>query len=139
VLCGTLELIPFIGNLTGTALTALVTMAQDGSEKVLGVLIVYVIVQGLQSYILEPLIVGKQVKVHPMFTILVIVLGELVWGIAGMFMAIPLLGIAKVIFDHVPALNPYGYLVGEEENEGDPGMMQQWKLMVRRMLGKEGG
>lgn len=115
VLCGLLEVIPFIGNLTGTGLTVLAVVAQGGDGKmIIGVLITYFLVQFLQSYILEPVIVGEQVNINPLFTIMAIVLGELVWGVAGMILAVPLLGMAKIICDHYPHLQPYGFLIGPE-------------------------
>jgi predicted PurR-regulated permease PerM len=135
VLCGTLELVPFVGNLIGTALTILISLTQSeggGSSVVLGILITYFVVQTIQSYLLEPLVVGSQVKLHPLFTILIIVLGETVWGIPGMVLSVPLLGIAKIIFDRVPALQSYGYLIGEEENVNDP----SWKERIRGKLSR---
>lgn len=115
VLCGLLEIIPFIGNLTGTSITLLAVIAQGGgSDKIIGVLIVYGLVQFIQTYILEPLIVGEQVNINPLFTIMAIVLGEMVWGVAGMILAIPLLGMIKIICDNHPDLQPYGFLIGPE-------------------------
>lgn len=137
LLCGLLEIIPYVGNITGTALTVLMTLAQGSGDKVLAVLIVYVVVQGLQSYLLEPLVVGRGVKLNPLFTILVLVLGEAVWGVGGMVMAVPLLGIAKIICDHVPALQPYGYLMGTEENKNDPGRWERFKAWWGRRMSKE--
>ncbi len=114
ILCGLLEIVPFIGNLTGTAITVLLTIAQGGNTgMVIGVIVTYAIVQFIQSYILEPLVVGSEVNINPLFTIMVLVLGELLWGIPGMILAIPLLGILKIVFDHVEPLKPYGYLIGE--------------------------
>lgn len=116
VLCGILEIIPFIGNLTGTSITLLAVLAQGGDTKmIIGVLVTYALVQFIQTYILEPLVVGEQVNINPLFTILVIVLGEMLWGVAGMILAIPLLGIVKIICDHVPDLQPYGFLIGTEK------------------------
>jgi predicted PurR-regulated permease PerM len=116
VLCGILEIIPFVGNLTGTSVTLLSVLAQGGnSQMVIGVLITYALVQFIQTYILEPLIVGEQVNINPLFTILAIVLGEMVWGVAGMILAIPLLGMLKIVCDHVPDLQPYGFLIGSEK------------------------
>jgi len=115
VLCGLLEIVPFIGNLTGTGLTVLAVMAQGGDGKmVFGVLVTYFIVQFIQTYILEPIIVGEQVNINPLFTIMAIVLGEVVWGVAGMILAVPLLGMAKIICDSYPHLQPYGFLIGPE-------------------------
>lgn len=116
VLCGLLEIVPFVGNLTGTGLTVLMTLTQGGgSSMILGVLATYLVIQFVQTYILEPLVVGAEVNINPFFTILVIVAGELIWGIPGMVLALPLTGIMKIVFDHVPALQPYGYLVGEDK------------------------
>jgi predicted PurR-regulated permease PerM len=118
VLCGILEIIPFVGNLTGTAVTLLSVLAQGGdSRMVIGVLVTYSLVQFIQTYILEPLIVGEQVNINPLFTILAIVLGEMIWGVAGMVLAIPLLGMLKIVCDHVPDLQPYGFLMGTEKQK----------------------
>ncbi len=118
ILCGILEIVPFVGNITGTSITVLAVIAQGGqTDQIIGVIVVYLIVQFLQTYILEPLIVGEQVNINPLFTIMVLVLGELIWGIAGMVLAIPLLGIVKIICDNIPALMPYGYLIGTDRKK----------------------
>jgi predicted PurR-regulated permease PerM len=118
ILCGILEMVPFVGNLAGTALTILTNVAQGSDSGVLvGILVTYAVVQFLQSYILEPLVVGDKVSINPLFTIGGIVAGELIWGIPGMIMAIPLLGMTKIVCDHIEVLKPYGYLIGEEEKK----------------------
>ncbi len=128
ILCGSLEIIPFIGNIIGTSITLLAVLVQGGgSSIVIGVLITYGIIQFVQSYILEPLIVGKQVSINPLFTILALVLGEAIWGAAGMFLALPLLGIAKIVCDHVPALQPYGFLIGTEKEQEGQSIMDKFK------------
>ena len=122
ILCGLLEIVPFVGNITGTALTILMALTQGGgSGMIIGILITYAVVQFLQTYILEPLVVGSEVNINPLFTILVIVLGELIWGIPGMILAIPLLGITKIICEHIPSLQPIGFLIGQEKKSGDGG------------------
>lgn len=118
VLCGLLEIVPFVGNLTGNLLAILMVIIQGGDTgMIFGVIIVYLIVQFLQTYILEPLVVGAEVNINPLFTIIILVLGELIWGIPGMVLAIPLLGIIKIICDHVPSLKPYGYLIGSDKKK----------------------
>jgi predicted PurR-regulated permease PerM len=118
IICGLLEIIPFIGNLTGTLLAILMVVIQGGgNEMVLGVVVTYLIVQFLQTYLLEPLVVGAGVNINPLFTIIILVLGELVWGIPGMVLAIPLLAIVKIICDHIPSLKPYGYLIGSDQKK----------------------
>src|SRR6187455_1562521 len=115
VICGLLEIIPFIGNRIGTRLAILMVVIQGGGTgMVLGVVITYLVVQFLQTYLLEPVVVGAEVNINPLFTIIILVLGELIWGIPGMVLAIPLLGIVKIICDHIPSLKPYGYLIGSD-------------------------
>jgi predicted PurR-regulated permease PerM len=118
ILCGLLEIVPFVGNLTGNVITVLMSVAQGGDMgMIVGIIVTYAIVQFLQTYLLEPLVVGAEVNIHPLFTIISIVLGEMLWGIPGMILAIPLLGIVKIICDNVEPLKPYGFLIGEERKK----------------------
>jgi predicted PurR-regulated permease PerM len=134
ILCGLLEIIPFVGNITGTSLTIIATLAQGGDmHMVLAIVIVYAIVQFLQTYILEPLVVGSEVNINPLSTILVIVAGEALWGVPGMVLAIPVLGIVKIICDHIEPLKPYGYLIGEEEKKkGETGLKDKIKRLFKK-------
>lgn len=113
VLCGLLEIVPFVGNLTGVAITILMTLATGGSMgMILGILVAYGIIQFTQTYVLEPLVVGRVISINPVFTIMGIIGGELLWGIAGMILALPLLAIVKIICDHIEPLQPFGFLIG---------------------------
>lgn len=116
VLCGMLEIVPFIGNITGTTLTVLVSAMHGASvEIIIGILIVYGIVQFIQGWVLEPLILGPQVKINSLFTIIALVLGQLLWGIPGIILAIPITAMLKIVCDHIIPLQPYGFLIGEVE------------------------
>lgn len=116
ILCGLLELIPFVGNLTGTSLTVLGVIAQGGkSDMILLVIALYAFIQFVQTYLLEPLIVGNEVNINPLFTIFSLVMAEALWGIPGMVLAIPVVGIVKIICDRVDVLKPYGFLIGTDK------------------------
>jgi predicted PurR-regulated permease PerM len=118
ILCGLLEIVPFIGNFTGNMLAILMVIIQGGGTgMILAVLATYAIVQFLQTYLLEPLVVGAEVNINPLFTIIVLVLGELIWGIPGLMLAIPLLGVVKIICDHIEPLKPYGFLIGYDRKK----------------------
>ncbi len=118
VLCGLLEIVPFVGNIVGTLLTILMAVSQGGdTNMIIGILVTYAVVQFIQSYILEPLVVGAEVNINPLFTILGLIAGELIWGLPGMVLAIPLMGMVKIIFDNVDALKPFGELIGENKKE----------------------
>jgi predicted PurR-regulated permease PerM len=114
VLCGLLEIVPFVGNITGTTLTVLVTALNGGnSTTLIGIVATYAVVQFIQGWVLEPLILGPQVKINPLFTIVALILGELLWGIPGIILAIPITAILKIICDNIDSLKPYGFLIGE--------------------------
>ncbi len=132
VLCGVLEIIPFVGNLTGTAITLLMALSQGGGNMALGVIITYALVQFVQTYIIEPLVVGVEVNINPLFTILVLILGEQLWGVPGMILAIPLLGITKIIFDNIEPLKPYGFLIGGEKKKKKPGLGDRLKRLFSK-------
>ena len=116
ILCSLLEIVPYVGNITGTLLTVLVSAIHGASPTLLfGIVLVYGIVQLIQGWLLEPLILGPQVKINPLFTIIALVIGQLLWGISGIILAIPLTAIFKIICDHIEAMKPYGFLIGEIE------------------------
>jgi len=131
ILCGLLEIVPFIGNLTGTTLTVLVAVVQGaGLPLVVSIIGVYMLVQLIQEWILSPIILGPQVKINAFTTIIALALGELIWGIAGIFLAIPLVGMFKIVCDHIEALKPYGFLIGEIENKSGSGLLQRMKIRL---------
>jgi len=118
ILCGFLEIIPYLGNIVGTILTVFIAALNGAEISMLGgIIVVYGIVQTFQGWVLEPVILGPQVKINPLFTILALVLGQLIWGISGIILAIPLTAIFKIICDHVEPLKAYGFLIGEIESE----------------------
>lgn len=118
ILCGLLEIIPFVGNLTGSTLTSIMALSQGGgAAMVLGVLGIYALIQFIQFYIISPMVMRAQLNINPLFTIFILIAGELIWGIAGMILAIPFLGIAKILFDNIKVLQPLGFLIGREKKQ----------------------
>ena len=110
ILSGLLEIVPFIGNLTGTSLTVFVSVVQGvGMPKVISIIVIYLLVQFIQKCILCPLIEGTQVKINAFTTIIAMVHGELVWSVACIFLAIPLLALFKIVCDHIETHKPYGF------------------------------
>ncbi len=139
IFCGLLEIIPFIGNLTGTTITVLVTAINGAPLPILGgIVITYGAVQLIQGWVLEPMILGPQVKINPLFTIIALVVGELMWGIPGIVLAIPLTGILKIVCDHIDVLKPYGFLIGEIETaKTESGFVKKIKSWLSKITHKQ--
>lgn len=115
-----LSIIPYVGNILGFFLLMLMALAQgEGSTMYISILIVFSLVQFIESYLLEPYVVGAEVDIHPFFTVVIIIVGELIWGVAGMILAIPLLAIVKIIFSHIDSLEPYAYLIGDTRDKSE--------------------
>lgn len=118
ILCGLLEIVPYIGNITGTVLTVIFAAINGAQPITLGAIIIsYGVIQLIQTWFFEPLIIGPQVKINPLFTIIALVIGELLWGIPGLILAIPITALIKIICDHISALKPYGFLIGTIERD----------------------
>src|SRR5665811_2519216 len=103
------NIIPYIGIFTALLLNVVITFATTAAAtKVLLVVITVVSMHLIDSNILLPLIVGSKVRINAFITLLGVVLGEMIWGISGMFLSIPVIAIIKIIFDRVESLQPWG-------------------------------
>jgi predicted PurR-regulated permease PerM len=121
VIFALLNLIPYVGALIGNLLGVMLTLTS--SQEILPiftVLGVIAIVQFLDNNILMPRIVGSKVKINAFAAILgVFIAGSLV-GISGMFLALPMVAVLKIIFDRSNIFKPWGILLGDENTEKLP-------------------
>jgi putative permease len=116
LITGLFNIIPYIGIFTAMLTSVLITFATAAvTGKLLLVIGVLVVTHLVDSNVLLPVIVGSKVKINPLITVLGVVLGEMIWGISGMFLSIPVIAVLKIIFDRVESLKPWGLLLGELE------------------------
>jgi len=114
VITGVLNLIPYIGIMVAALLTIVATLTNSAEfSLILGVVVVNILVQLIDNNILVPMVVSSKVKVNAFMSILFILIGGELWGIAGMFLAIPAAAILKIIFDEVAYLEPWGFFIGD--------------------------
>ncbi len=112
------NIVPYIGIFSALVLNIIITFATTAmATKVLLVVITVVAMHLVDSNILLPVIVGSQVRINAFVTLLGVVLGEMIWGLSGMFLSIPMIAIAKIIFDRIESLQPWGHLLGDEKIE----------------------
>lgn len=115
ILAATLSLIPYIGNIIGFGIAIIFGFLTSGETGVLvGILVTFSVAQFVESYILEPYIVGDRVDLHPFFVILAVVLGNSLWGMMGMILSIPILAIINVVLLDIPSLHPFGFLLSNK-------------------------
>ncbi len=94
--CGITDLIPFVGPYIGGGLAVIVGYTQ-GPVVGTGVLIIAIVVQLLENYVLQPVVMGKATNLHPVIIIISLLLFGYFFGIVGMILATPILTILKVI------------------------------------------
>ncbi|MBV9986931.1 MAG: AI-2E family transporter [Chitinophagaceae bacterium] len=115
VVAAVLNLIPYIGMIIAGLLGVLITMSYTNDIKLpLGIIGVLGLVQILDNNLIFPAIVGGKVKLNSLFSVIAVLLGGVLGGISGMFLAIPTLAILKVSFDKIPHLKPWGMVFGDD-------------------------
>ncbi|NRS90561.1 putative PurR-regulated permease PerM [Flavobacterium sp. 7E] len=114
IITGILNLIPYVGILIAGLVTVLSSLtATPDISIMLGILIINIVVQIIDNNILVPMIINTKVEINAFVSIIGIIIGGGIAGISGMFLAIPLLAILKIIFDRIESLEPWGYLLGD--------------------------
>jgi len=110
-----LNVLPYIGGIVSTLLPVIVaTLTKNGFETQVWIVLAYMIIQFIDNNFLVPLIVSSKVRINALISIVVVLLGNALWGVSGMFLSIPVIGVLKIIFDKIPELKPWGKLLGDE-------------------------
>lgn len=111
-LAGFLEIIPYIGTSIGGILPVFyMLMIADTFWQPLAVIGLYIIIQQLEGNFISPNIMGTSIRINPFFVILGLFVGGILWGIAGMILALPILAMTKEIFRSFDMFKPFSYLM----------------------------
>lgn len=97
LLCGITDLIPYVGPYIGGAVAVIIGFSQSPLVGFL-TLIVAIIVQLLENNVLQPLIMSKTMKLHPVSIIVGLLIFEHFFGIIGMILCTPCIALAKVVW-----------------------------------------
>lgn len=115
-LASLLMLLPYIGIAIGSILPALFALAvKDSAWYAIGVIAWFQVVQFMEGNIITPNIVGSKVSINPLMAIIAILLGGMLFGLSGLILALPLTATIKVLFDAIPSMEAFGFLIGEPE------------------------
>ncbi|MQS13809.1 AI-2E family transporter [Streptomyces kaniharaensis] len=103
--------VPLVGALvTGTA-AVLIALVTQGPWTALMVLVVLVAVMQIESHVLQPLILGRAVRVHPLGVVLGVAAGSIIGGIGGAVVAVPLIAVTNTVVTHLRRRNEAGQAV----------------------------
>jgi predicted PurR-regulated permease PerM len=110
-----LNVLPYIGGVIAILLPVIVaTITKDGLQTQLGITAAFLVIQFIDNHVLIPLIVSSKVQINAFISIVIVLLGGALWGVSGMFLSIPFIGVLKIIFDKIEELKPWGKLLGTE-------------------------
>ena len=113
-----LSFIPYVGNLIGGSIAMIITLATGGTTTdLLLIFIIMSVAQVVESYILEPWIVGSNVDLNPFFAIFSVIALSTLWGPAGAVIALPIAGAVRIILGKMEEYEDVGYLMSNEEEE----------------------
>lgn len=108
-----ITIIPYFGPLLSGVLPMLFSLVYfDSLPKIIFFCTVVLVIQLIESYVLEPLILGKEVKLNPLAIIIAIIVGGIMWGLAGMILFVPMLAMVKIVALNHPGLKPIAFLLG---------------------------
>jgi len=120
-----LSIIPYIGSILGSIFPFLVAVITKDFVIALWVAGMLIFLHALSTYFIEPVIIGRKVKLSALAMVVGIVAGGYVWGVSGMILFIPILAMVKILCENVEHLKPYGYLIADPD-EGAPSRLEEW-------------
>ena len=111
-----LTFIPYIGITIGAIIPATIAWIQyDSFLYPLGVIAVFTVVQILEANVIFPVAVGNRLHINTLVTLIVIIAGGVIWGVAGMILFIPFIAILKLIADKAEGMEALSILLGPGE------------------------
>lgn len=107
IFSGFAEIVPIIGPILAAGVAATVayvggtsSFGLDPLQTAIVVVIVYTVVRQIQDYLINPHIMGRITKLHPLIILFAVIAGEHVAGITGLILAVPIAGILKIIIEY---------------------------------------
>jgi predicted PurR-regulated permease PerM len=107
-----MTIIPYIGIMISAILPMTIIWAETNNVWYpVGVALVFAFVQYLEANIIFPYVVGKQLGINTLVSIIAILLGGAIWGVSGMILFLPFLALFKLVSGKVKELQPFYHLL----------------------------
>ena len=134
ILAAFLAVIPYIGTTLGGTLPFLYALATaDNWWQPVAVVAMYVIIQNVEGNIITPKVVGNSVSINPLIALIAIITGGFVWGISGIILAIPVIGVVKIILNHNPRTMPLAFLLSNKMHSNDDAFWEEMDKEEHRL------
>lgn len=98
VFAGVVDIIPYVGAIAGAIPAVIIAIISYGPLKAVIVVAAFIVVYELEGHVVAPTVVGQRVGLSPLFVIIAVLIGAELGGIGGMFVAVPIAGIIRVLW-----------------------------------------
>jgi predicted PurR-regulated permease PerM len=123
-------IIPYVGAYIGGLFPLVMALVTGSTGTIVPVLVLLVAAQTFDNNVVEPLAEGESLNISPIVTIISLVLGNLIWGVAGMILFVPLFAVLRIVCDHIPTLNAFGFLLANDVEDAG------WLIKLKKWLKK---
>ena len=116
-----LNFIPYIGSLLGIALVGVIALAEFGSlGAALAPVLLYLACTTVEGQFITPMIVGRRLEMNAAAVFLSVAFWGWIWGVVGMFLAVPVMVAVKVFASYIEPLAPLGDFLAAEDKPTPP-------------------
>lgn len=112
-----LTIVPYVGIIVGSLLPiAMAWITYDSAWYPVGIIGIFTFVQYLEANVIFPVAVSSRLNVNTLVMLLVIFTGGIIWGVAGMILFVPFVGIVKLVADNNPRWKTISMVLGVEQS-----------------------
>jgi AI-2 transport protein TqsA len=115
VLTAVLNYVPYIGTIAAGVPPVIELLISGRPDSALGVIVFYTVIVTVEGYLIVPWVMGRSMDLNATTVMLACLFWHLVWGIAGLFLAMPLMAGIKAVCLHVEGWNAWGQLMSTSE------------------------
>lgn len=134
-LAALLAIIPYVGTTLGGLIPTLYAFVTfDSYWYPIGVIIIFWFIQFLEGNFLNPKIVGGNMQVNAFFSIFSLIAGNVLWGLPGMILFLPMMAMLKVVCNHFEELKPVAALLGDRITEIE--VIEEEPTLVEKIKGR---
>ncbi|HTO15458.1 MAG TPA: AI-2E family transporter [Edaphocola sp.] len=137
-----LAIIPYVGTVLGAIIPVLYAIVAFNSlGMAISIAVLFWFVQLLSDNLLSPKIVGSSININALTAILSLIVGAVVWGVAGMILFLPFAAMLKIVCEEYEELKPIALLIGNKNYQDDDDgneWFNKWKNKIKHWFGKKG-
>ncbi len=117
IICAILSLLPYLGGILAALLAVgVAALSDDFASVALWAVVTLSVAQAFESYVITPFLIGKEVSLNPLATMVAVIALSAIWGVGGAILAIPIVAMLRQVLEHLPGGEDYAYLLSDRKD-----------------------